>query len=404
MEQITQKRNLNVLAGSQFFAGLFGTITQAVWQPFVLSLGAPMSAVGLLESIGGAHGIVTALIQPVGGWLSDRMGRKPLILLGGLAALLGTALCVLAAATRQWRWLLAGITLIGMGLLARPARDTIIAESASVRQRGMAYSIQTAAWVLPGAFAPALGGWIASRTGFTPVFVIRLALEGLRLLLLGWLLRETLGRGHSALDWKEMKGVLARMFWPPGQLRGLYWAMAIDVFAWGLGSTLIFGMLTESRGYTTVQLGIMASLFSAVWGVTQLPIGRLVDRYGFKPFLVLSEGLGLLLLVGWLLGRSFVAFALLHAFFGFTASLWVPAQQGLFVSSVPAGERGEAMGRFAAFLGIVSFSAPFFGGLLYDRWGFSAPILANLVLAVGALVAIWALVREPPAEETAQGA
>jgi len=373
---------------------------QAVWQPFVLSLGAPMSTLGLLESIGGPQGIVTAMVQPIGGWLSDRRGRKPFIVLGGLAGVLAVGFYVTAAATGDWRWLLGGIVLMGLTLIARPASDSLVAESASANRRGAAFGALMAAWVAPGIFAPTLGGFIAERWDFAPVFVIRLLFEGLRVLLLVWFLRETLRGASEAVSWRELKGVMARMFWPPADLRGLYWAMAIDIFAWGMGASLLFGMLSESRGFTTVQLGIMASLFSATWAITQVPLGRLVDRYGSKPLLVLSQGLGLTLLAGWLWGNSFTAFALLHAYFGFTAAAWVPAQQAIFANSVPAQQRGEALGRLAAFRGLIGFPAPYIGGLLFDRFGFSAPITANLIVAFIALLALILLVKEPSSTDT----
>lgn len=67
----------------------------AVWQPFALSLGASMPALGLLESLGGRMGLATGLIQPLGGRLSDRVERKPLIALASLMAALGLSFYVL---------------------------------------------------------------------------------------------------------------------------------------------------------------------------------------------------------------------------------------------------------------------------------------------------------------------
>jgi MFS family permease len=394
-----QNRNLRVVAVSQFLNGLLSRITQAVWQPFALSLGAPMSTVGLLESIGGPSGIVTALIQPLGGWLSDRLGRKPIIVAGALASFLAIGFYVLASTTTAWHWLVAGMMLLGIGLISLPARDSLIAESVSARRRGMAYSIMMTALIAPGIFAPPLGGFIADRWGFTPVFASRWVLEAVQPLLLAWFLRETLQEAKGELSWTELRGMFARVFWPPRELRGLYWSMAIDSFAWALGSLLIFGMLTETYGFTTVQLGVMASVFSASWVVAQLPVGRLIDRFGCKPFLVLSEIMGLSLLVAWLFARSFSAFVALHAYFGFTAATWIPTQQALFANSVPDDQRGEALGRVAAFRSLIAFPAPYIGGLLFDRLGFAAPILANLVGATIALVAIIAWVREPSSLE-----
>jgi MFS family permease len=398
IEQGRISQNLRVIAITSFLTGLFSSMTQAVWQPFVLSLGAPMSTLGLLESLGGRRGFVTALIQPIGGWVSDRLGRKPLVALGSLLGLLVMVFYVLAAITDDWQWLLPGVILLGVTLASSPAETSLIAESVQASQRGMAYSLQMAFWIVPGVFAPALGGFIADRCGFTPVFLTRFGLEALRLLLILWLLQETLSRVNGGVSPGELKGVLVRMVVPPRELRGFYWAMAVDIFVWALGATLLFGMLSETYSFTTFQLGVMSGLYSLVWALSQLPIGKLVDRYGCKPFLVLSEALGILVVGGWLFSTRFVAFAALHGLFGLVASTWVPAQRALLANSVPAKQLGEEMGRLSAFRGLIGFPAPYVGGLLYDRFGFQAPILASLVGVVIALVAIVVAVKEPALE------
>ena len=390
--------NLRVIAITSFLTGLFSSMTRAVWQPFVLSLGAPMSTLGFLESVGGRRGIATALIQPIGGWISDRLGRKPLLALGSLLGLLVMVFYVLAAITGDWQWLLPGVILLGASLASSPAESSLVAESTRASQRGMAYSLQMAAWIVPGIFAPTVGGFIADRWGFTPVFLSRLGLEALRLLLILWFLQETLSQIRGGISLGELKGVLARMIVPPRELRGFYWAMAVDIFVWGLGGALLFGMLSETYGFTTFQLGVMSGLLSLVWALSQLPIGRLIDRYGCKLFLALSEAIGILVVVGWLFSNSFVAFAALHALFGLVAATWAPALRALLANSVPTKQLGEEMGRLSAFRGLIGFPSPYIGGLLYDRFGFQAPILANLVGVVIALVAIVVAVKEPSRE------
>ena len=398
IEQGRISQNLQVIAITSFLTGLFSSMTRAVWQPFVLSLGAPMSTLGFLESVGGRRGLVTALIQPIGGWVSDRLGRKPLFALGSLLGLLVMVFYVLAAVMGDWRWLLPGVILLGATLVSTPAGSALVAESARAGQRGMAYSLQMASWIVPGVFAPALGGFIADRWGFTPVFLTRFGLEAVRLLLILWLLQETLSRAKRGISLGELKGVMARMVVPPRELRGFYWAMAVDIFVWGLGGSLLFGMLSQTYGFTTFQLGIMSSLSSLVWALSQLPIGRLIDRHGCKSFMVLSEAIGILVVGGWLFSTSFVAFAALHAIFGLVASTWAPALRALLANSVPTEQLGEDMGRLSAFRGLIGFPAPYIGGLLYDRFGFQAPILANLVGVVIALVAVVVAVKEPSGE------
>jgi len=394
-EEAKPSDNLRVIPITSFLGGLVYSMTQAVWQPFVLSLGAPMSTLGLLESLGGWKGLVTSVVQPVSGWLSDKLGRKPFIALGSIASLAAMSFYVTAGITGAWWWLLPGIMLLGMSMVATPANDSLVAESAHAGRRGTAYSILMASWMAPGILAPALGGFVADRWGFTPVFVLRMGLEALSLLLIVKLLRETVERAEGQVSGGDLVHMLRRMFVPPKNLRGLYLGIVADSFAWGLGLTLLFGMLNETFGFTTFQLGIMSGLSSLSWALSQIPIGRLVDRYGCKRFMVVSEIVALLVVTGWVVSSRFTTFALLHAGFGLSAAIWVPAELSLLANSAPRGQRGEILGQMAAFRGLGGFPAPYIGGLLYERFGFRGPVLANLVGVFVALLVILVAVKEP---------
>ncbi|KPL18650.1 MAG: hypothetical protein AMJ93_13605, partial [Anaerolineae bacterium SM23_84] len=61
----SHSRNLRVLATRNFLYGLRMNMMRAVWQPFVLHLGASMSLLGLLEAIGGFGGIVSTATLPL---------------------------------------------------------------------------------------------------------------------------------------------------------------------------------------------------------------------------------------------------------------------------------------------------------------------------------------------------
>jgi len=387
--------NLRVVSVRSILVGLAFSMQRAIWQPFVLSLGVPMSTLGLLEALGGWRGILPAPVQYVGGWLSDRLGRKPFIVVGNLAGLLGAALFAVAALTQDWRWLFPGVTLMGLVIVADPPQDSLVAESTPARQRGSAFSLVMLSWIAPGIVAPTIGGYLAGRWGYAPVFFIIGSLYGLALLVIVRFLRETLSQANGQVTASQIGRALLKMVAPPRKLRGLYGAMALDSFTWGLGWTILYGMLTETFGFTTFQIGLLSSMVSISWVLSQLPIGRLIDRYGSKPVMVFSEALGIPVVVGWLFSSSFAAFALLQLAFGITAATWVPAQRALVANSVSERERGEALGRLAAFQGLVGFPAPFIGGLLYDRFGFQAPILANLVFAAISTVVLALAIREP---------
>jgi len=387
-------RNLRALAGTGLLGGFAHMMLFAVWQPFVLSLGVPMSTLGLLESLGGRQGLSATLTQPLAGQLADRVGRRPLILLGHALTVLAVGLYAVAALSREWRWLLPGVLLLGLAMIASPGRVSLIQESAEAGQDGAAHAMTMAWWVAPGVIAPALGGYMASHAGFVPVMVLRVFLEALCLLLLVAWLRETrreTSAWRGGLSWRSG---LSQLIDLSKELRGFAVAVAVEAFAWGLGAVLLFGMLSQAYGFTTVQLGVMLSLQCALWAVIQVPMGRWVDRYGCKRLMLLSDAIGLAVLAGWLSSRSFAGFALWYAVYALVYATWGPAYRTFASRRVPEARRAEVMGWLEASSGLVRFAGPYLGGLLFERFGFRAPLWANVAGLVVALLAIWLGVEE----------
>ena len=392
-------RNLRVVSLRAVLVGLASSTLRAVWQPFVLSLGAPMSILGLLEALGGWRGVLPAPLQYLSGWLSDRLGRKPFIVLGSLAGMLGAVLYIQAALSGDYRWLFPGVALMGLTVVADPPQDSLVAESVPIRQRGSAYSLLVLSWMAPGIVAPALGGYVAGQWGYMPIFVLVGLLYGLALIVVVRYLRETLRQATRRVSAGQVGQALLTILVPPRRLRGLYWALAVDSFVWGLGWTILYGMLTDAFGFTTFQIGLLSSIVSISWTLSQMPIGWVIDRFGSKPLMILSELMGIPLVLGWMLSSTFLAFAFLQIGFGVMAATWVPAQRALIANSVVEEERGEALGRLAAFQGLIGFPAAFIGGLLYDHFGYQAPLLANLVGAGISALVVTLVVKEPSREE-----
>jgi MFS family permease len=271
--------------------------------------------------------------------------------------------------------------------MSRPARSAIIAESVRAEERGMAYSMSILSIMLPGLFASVMGGFIVDKIGYIAVFLIAILIESLCFILF-LSLEETLT--------DELKGEISLkdMFVLRKELLGFYVATAADIFAWGLGFALLFAILTASYGFTKFQLGLMYSLFVLAWISSQLHIGKLLGKYKCKTLLALSEFIGIFVLIGFLLSREFWLSALLHIPMGLVAAAWTPAMLTYAANAAPEEERAKVIGGLAAFRGLAGFMAPFIGGILYDKWGFSAPILANLLAVIATLGLIVILIRE----------
>ena len=170
--------------------------------------------------------------------------------------------------------------------------------------------------------------------------------------------------------------------------------MVVDGFAWGVGYSIFYGMLDSTFGFSTYELGVLSAIMSVSWGLAQIPFGRLVDRYGRKRFLLISQGLAIASVVGWLLSRSFAHFALLQIPFGISVASWVPTITAFLADNVPKERRAEAMGKLQAYTGVLAFPAPYIAGMLYNALGFRGPLFFTILGAVVTFTLLSILVRE----------
>lgn len=387
------KGNIRVLVVESLVGATCYGMLYPIWQPFVLSLGASMAILGGLRAILSLLGSCSSLFW---GRLSDRAGRKPLIILSNILRAMALSICLIA---NMWYLLIPYAILMGLSASYQqynPARASIVAESVRREERGTAYSVLMAFSTIVSAIVAPLGGLLAMIYGFYLIFYGCIVTD-ICCILLTWLfVQETVERRiqTESQPRKAWGTMLHDMFKLETNLKGFYVSMTVDAFAWGLASSILYGMLVETYNLTKYQLGLLSTISSLAWATSQIPIGKLTDKYGRKPFLLVSELAGMITLFGWLFSRSFLLFAILQIPFGIIIAAWVPATTALLADSVPKKSRAESMGRLQAFRGLLAFPAPYVGGLLYDAFGFYLPVVANLMGSVTAFILILLLVQE----------
>jgi MFS family permease len=79
---------------------------------------------------------------------------------------------------------------------------------------------------------------------------------------------------------------------------------------------------------------------------------------------------------------------------GIAAAMWMPAEQAWVAKNVDPVKRAKSIGGYSTFRGLVALPSPYIGGLLYDRYGYQAPILVNLLLAVIDIFLLWFLIND----------
>ncbi len=388
------RNNLSILAAISFLRGAHNSIYTVVWQPFFLSLGASVPALGIINSLGGTNGILPTLMQPLGGWFADRIGNKPFIVVSSIMVIGSYLLFAAAGAFRLWLVAIVGIVLLSMSSLARPAISAMTAESVRAERHGSAFSLIMVATTVPGVIAPALGGWVADRFGFVPVFPIIATFEVVILYLVLRYLGETRA-AQGAINWRAAVSAFVRSSVPPHKLYGISLAAAGDAFFWGIGWGILYGMLTQVHHFSVEQLGIMSSIMSLSWAAFQMPIGRYIDKHGTRGMMLLSEAVGIPLMLIWLTQSRFEFFAAGQVIFGLTAATWNPVVSTYLTRVANAEERAEAFGRLNMFRGLVAFPAPAIGGLLFAWGGMMLPVMANLIGVIIVMVILALFVHEP---------
>ena len=253
----------------------------------------------------GAFGAVKAATNFFAGTLSDRYGRKPVLVAGWLVALPVPLLLIWAP---SWGWVIFANILLGINQGLTWSTTVIMKiDLVGPTRRGFAMGLNEAAGYGSVAVTALATGYIAEHAGLRPEpFFLGTAYAGLGLGLSVFAVRETLdhARGeavdHAAATRSPHQQMsTAEIFrftsFTDRALSACSQAGLInnlnDGLAWGL-----FPILFADAGLSIGRIGVLAAIYPAVWGVGQLYTGGLSDRIGRKPLIVagmLTQGVAL---------------------------------------------------------------------------------------------------------------
>ena len=405
---LTLQGNVAVMAVSGLLTGSYTGMLNTVLQPFTLSVGLSLAALGVLQSLGNRNGgLAGSLVQPTGGYLSEIFGRRAVLRAGSALAISAMSFFLLAAITHISWLLVPAFLLYGSSLLNLPASQVLIAETVGLDYGKMkiAYSIVFLFQNLPAAFTSFYGGVLADSFGYYVVFASAVVLEALNFVLYSTKLKET-GHPTGLTRTGEQGGVavllqtilkrVTDMMTPPRGLRGYFATFAVDLFSFSITGYIIFGMIATQYHYSDAELGLISGAYFIVLVVGQFPATRLMMRIGAKNSIALSEFLSIVQWLSILFVRTLPAFVVFAAIWAFTSVAWIPPAYSMLMKVAPNDRRAEVTGKLAAFRGVIAFPAPIIGGILFQEFGFGAPLVGS---AIGAFCALIMIIKFLPAEE-----
>jgi len=347
------------------------------------SYGAPGWLIGVTLA---SYYFVQMAVSPRWGRLSDRIGRKPVLLLcGGLSAA-SMVLYALARPAHGVVWLLASRLLAGVGAANVVVAQAYVTDVTAPDERPAALGRMSAAVSAGLVLGPVVGGFLAHAGGNLLLGLVAAAASALGAV---WILvavpprppiveraeGEAPGRAQSAFSLFRSNPALARLF-------------AVAVTGWFALACLegTFGRLIHHNlGMGQLEFGLLLSLEAGISLVQGILYPLLARRLSPEALLRLSYGLQAVGLMLMPFAPGLGALALFSTLFGLGVGAASPAINGRASYLVPPDRQGEVFGLLQSSRALGFLVGPILGGVLFD-WRPAAPYLAagTVLLAVSA--------------------
>jgi len=374
-------------------------------QPFFTkSLGASPTIITLL---GASYSLMQFLFAPFWGSLSDRLGRRPIMLSSIAIACVGYF--IFASAESLWVLFFARM-LSGFGNANLGTAQAIISDSTTGEERAKGMGLIGAAFGLGFIFGPAIGAFLGQISPRTPLYAAGV-LSAINLLLTYILLPETkkTGAPPKSIGFLLRPSVIKR-FAISQNVKSIFWVSFFSVIAFSqleqiialfiediwvpteLGEDERIKLAARLTGYYLLIVGIVAAVIQG--GL----IGRLNKR--FTEVGLIRTGLLIILSVMILIPfigstGSFALLLLSAPYLSIGTSILNPSKSSLLSQSVPANMQGTILGINQSFASMGRVLGPATAGLMFE-YSINLPFYAAGILILPALFLSW---RLSPASE-----
>jgi DHA1 family multidrug resistance protein-like MFS transporter len=327
----------------------------------------------------GAHYTADTVLRSPSGWLTDRFGQRRVILLAQVFGWLGLWLIIDAKVSLT---VITGCALLGVGMAAVwPAVISRVTGGLSSETYATAMGGVMMAW-LSGAGAGAVSmSWILGNhvhSGFVVLLIVWLASMVMSIFSMqGYKanIHSNKHRLHLSHVLREVKGV--RLLLP---------GMFVQTFAMGL-------LLPVFVLYTTTVLGLDGKTYSylliaggAATVLLQIPMGRLVDRYGYKFFLLLGFAICATMIPVLIHLKTLWIIFIGVAGLGTGYAFILPAWNSVLAQSVSEKRRAVMWGIFMTVEGVGMALGPLVGGKLWTNFNPTTPFWAASIILVSMMI------------------
>lgn len=370
------KKALPILFAVMFLVMVgFGIIIPVL--PFYAeNVGASPTQLGFLMAV---YSLMQLIFAPMWGHISDRIGRKPVIMIG----IFGLSVSFFLMGFSSQLWMLFAARIIG-GFLSSANMPTVMAYVADIttpEDRGKGMGMVGAAVGLGFVFGPAIGG-IFSKISLSMPFYIAGTSSFITFFLVFFLLQESLAKknrnevhSEKASLWQVFRGSLSILF-----ILQLFISLSLS----GLEATFAY-YAAKKAGLGTVTLGYLFMIMGLAGAIVQGGlVGIITKKYGEGVIIqigiiVSALGFGLILLID-----SFMTAAIFLTIFGIGNGVIRPSISALLTKKSTSGH-GSATGLLSSFDSLGRIAGPPLGGWLFSV-AIGLPYISGIILSIVALI------------------
>ena len=330
-----------------------------------------------------AFGITKAITNYFTGKLANKFGRKNLLLLGWLIAI--PIPFILINAT-SWNWVISANILLGINQgLTWSSTVVMKIDLVGEKDRGLAMGINEFAGYFAVGVVAFLTGVIAQKYGVTPYpFYLGIGISIIGLLVTLFFVRDTrkfVDKEQKTTESDKLENVFLETSFKDKTLSSITQAGLVnnlnDGMIWGLLPILLL-----SLNYNEKNIGIIAAIYPAVWGIGQLFTGKMADIYSKKRMLfwgMLLQGLAILLIPYF---TSFYQLAIIASILGFGTALVYPTFLSAIADATHPRQRAESIGVFRLWRDLGYAIGAIISGIIADLFGVQYAILTIGVITI----------------------
>ena len=377
-DYLALEHNVTIASAAVFVIGFGEELWKKFLPKYLEALGATTPIIGLF---GTAEDFFDACYQYPGGFIADRFGRRRAFLIFITLASLGYVIYLFSTA---WPLLFLGLALVmAWQSMASPAIFAVIGDSLPRERRAMGFTLQSILKRVPVVIAPLAGGTLIGSLGLISGvhvgLLITLALAAVTLVL-ALQIRTPKQQPHSINMrgvWRSFHGVLKRLLISDIIIRTCE----------GMTGVLAILYVTNVHRVSVAAYGTLIAIQMITSIVVYIPAGRIADRIGRKPFVVLTFLSFALFPVAIVFASNF-AWLIVAYVIGGLREIGEPSRKAMIVDLAHDSIRARSVGLYYLVRSLSITPAAAIGGLLWKIAPQVPFVTAGLIGLVGTIVFI----------------